>query len=62
MTIAKLFGGFGIYFWEIFGYNTHSTNNAYKSTTSVLRHYNDGDSRCLCIIGIGRKTQTTWNP
>lgn len=61
VTFSDLFHGFSNQYWNIYGYNTHSTVDAYKSTTSILKLYT-ANSRCLCIIGIGRKSQTTWNP
>lgn len=61
VTFADFFHGSGNLYWNIFGYNTHSTVDAYKSTTSILKNQSN-NCRCICIIGIGDKKQTTWNP
>lgn len=61
VTFCELFSGFDNETWHIFGYNNHSSVDAYKSTTTCLKG-SDNNSRILCIIGVGRKTQTTWNP
>ena len=61
ITYCELFNGIGSIYWNIFGYNKHSSVDAYKSTTTCLKN-SENNSRIICIIGVGRKSQTTWNP